>query len=263
MFFCFTKIGDSNLNNNIIFMIKISTILLYLPTISKNMKRKYLILISMLVFSQINAQIHEFGVFAGGSNFIGDIGPTTFIAPNETAFGLLYKWNKSPRLSWRASFLHSIITARDSESDSGMRVERNYAFKNNIKEVSLGLEFNFFEFNLHNSERKFTPYIYSGLSVITFSQLYHIAGKHKTDNYDYSFAIPMVVGVKTNITEHLILGLETGARYTFTDNLDGSNPKKEYLAPLKFGNTNSNDWVVFTGFTLTYTFGRKHCNCNY
>ena len=29
----------------------------------------------------------------------------------------------------------------------------------------------------------------------------------------------------------------------------------------KFGNTNNKDWYVFTGFTLTYTFGNKPCYC--
>jgi hypothetical protein len=46
------------------------------------------------------SQIHEVGVFYG-SNYIGDIGPTTYIAPNEPAFGILYKWNKSPRHAYR------------------------------------------------------------------------------------------------------------------------------------------------------------------
>ncbi len=71
----------------------------------------------------------------------------------------------------------------------------------------------------------------------------------------------MILGIKSNITPNLILGAEVGVRYTFTDNLDGSNPKNEGLQTLKFGNTNSNDWYVFTGFTLTYTFGEKPCYC--
>jgi Domain of unknown function (DUF6089) len=36
-----------------------------------------------------HAQIHEIGVFAGGNNYIGDVGPTNYIKPNEFAFGLL------------------------------------------------------------------------------------------------------------------------------------------------------------------------------
>jgi hypothetical protein len=57
-----------------------------------------------------HAQIHEVGVFLGGSNYIGDIGPTTYISPNEPAIGVLYKWNKSPRHSYRFSYTQSKIT---------------------------------------------------------------------------------------------------------------------------------------------------------
>jgi hypothetical protein len=71
----------------------------------------------------------------------------------------------------------------------------------------------------------------------------------------------MTVGIKGTLTENLILGLEVGVRYTFTDNLDGSNPKNEKLKTLQFGNINSNDWYTFSGLTLTYTFGNKPCYC--
>jgi hypothetical protein len=37
-------------------------------------------------------QIHELG-FSRRSNFIGDVGPTTYVAPNEPAIEY-YKWNK-------------------------------------------------------------------------------------------------------------------------------------------------------------------------
>jgi hypothetical protein len=30
------------------------------------------------------------------------------------------------------------------------------------------------------------------------------------------------------------------------------------LKPLQFGNINNNDWYVFSGLTLTYTFGENH-----
>jgi hypothetical protein len=52
---------------------------------------------------------------------------------------------------------------------------------------------------------------------------------------------------RSNITPSLIVALEMGARYTLTDNLDGSNPKKESLKSSQFGNINNNDWYVFQG----------------
>jgi hypothetical protein len=225
------------------------------------MNRNYFLLFLLMGFTSVNAQIHEIGVFLGGSNYIGDVGPTTYIAPDELAFGLLYKWNKSPRHSWRFSYNQAKITSSDINSDSHGRTPRGLNFENNIKEVSLGLEFNFFDFNLHEFEPKITPYIYSGISYFAYDELFYIAGQQKKDYRNGALAIPMTLGIKANVFERIILGIEVGARYTMTDNLDGSNPKNKILAPLKFGDINSNDWYVFSGITLTYTFGNQPCYC--
>ena len=223
--------------------------------------KKTLVLFSLLSMHFLNAQIHEVGVFLGGSNFIGDVGKTDYVSPNQVAFGFLYKWNKSPRHSYRVSYMQSSLTGNDLDSEVPSRYLRGYKFKNGIKELSLGMEFNFFDFNLHDGRKKVTPYVYSGLTYFIFDQLYVLGGETKEDYQDGSIAIPMTVGVKTNIIDHWVLGFEVGARYTFTDNVDGSNPDNKNLQPLKFGNINSNDWYVFTGITLTYTFGNKPCYC--
>jgi hypothetical protein len=207
------------------------------------------------------SQIHEVGVFLGASNYVGDIGPTTYIAPKEPAFGILYKWNKSPRHAYRFSYTQSTISSNDLDSKDPSRIQRGYSFKNDIKEVSLGFEFNFFDFNLHESERKITPYVFSGINFAIFNGLFFVNNVTKYDATHQSIAIPMIVGIKSNITPSLILGLEAGARYTFADDIDGSNPTNENLTNLIFGNINNNDWYVFSGLTLTYTFGEKPCYC--
>lgn len=224
------------------------------------MKRLFLF-IFILGISTSNAQIHEIGVFLGGSNFVGDVGKTNYISPNKLAFGILYKWNKSPRHAYRFSYSQSQIAGFDSQSSESSRKIRSYKFKNDVKEVSAGLEFNFFDFNLHEFGQRVTPYVYTGITYFSFDQQFFINGETKQDYTDSTFAIPMTVGVKSNITKHLILGAEIGARYTFTDNIDGSNPDNKNLQNLKFGNINNNDWYIFSGFTLTYTFGEKPCYC--
>ena len=225
------------------------------------MNRIYILFFLILGFSSVDAQIHEIGVFLGGSNYIGDVGPTNYIAPDKFAYGLLYKWNKSPRHSWRISYNHAKITSSDLKSNSPGRTQRGYNFENDIKELSLGLEFNFFDFNLHDFKSKITPYVYSGLSYFSYDELYYGFGEPRVAFRSADLAIPMTLGVKTTLFEYLILGLEVGARYTMTDDLDGSDPKKKVLAPIKFGDLNSNDWYVFSGITLTYTFGNKPCYC--
>ena len=205
-----------------------------------------------------HAQIHEVGVFLGGSNYIGDIGPTTYISPNEPAIGVLYKWNKSPRHSYRFSYTQSKITSNDLDSKEVSRYQREYRFENNLKEVSLSLEFNFFDFNLHESSRKISPYVASGLSYFlaryTLTDLKTDTSVRGRTERRKSIALPIIIGVKSNISRSWVLALETGARYTLTDNIDGSFNQN-------FGNINNNDWYVFTGATLTYTFGNKPCYC--
>nr|WP_321244557.1 DUF6089 family protein [uncultured Psychroserpens sp.] len=228
---------------------------------------RYLILFLLgLFFSQTShSQIYEVGVFGGGSNFIGDIGSTTYIAPNAPALGVILKWNRSPRHSWRVSLIYSDLEGDDSKSDDPRRKARNYTFDSNLLEISAGMEYTFWDFDLHTSGIKAVPYLYSGISTAKHSNYYFdSAGQYTAEGTDsWAFGIPMVLGVKSNITNHLILGFEVGARYTFSDELDGSVPDDVGLESLSFGNINSNDWYVFTGFTLTYTFGQRPCYCNF
>lgn len=225
------------------------------------MKKILSVLVVFFLCTKAQAQIHEIGVFLGGGNYIGDVGKTTYIAPNELAFGVLYKWNRSPRHAWRISYMQSTISADDLDSEEPGRSLRGYNFENSIKELSLGLEFNFFDFNLHTLAQKFTPYVSSGVNFFTYENMYIELGETKKINRKNSIAIPMILGIKTNIFRSLVLGAEVGARYTFSDNLDGSNPKEENLSAFRFGNLNNNDWYVFSGITLTYTFGEKPCYC--
>ena len=113
-----------------------------------------LFLISALSFSQI----YEIGGFIGGSNFIGDVGSTTFINPNEPAFGGVIKWNRSPRHAFRASLIYTTLSANDEESSDPRREIRGYSFSAGTLEASLGIEFNFLDILIMYS-------IFSSLSI--------------------------------------------------------------------------------------------------
>jgi hypothetical protein len=129
-------------------------------------------LICFFFFTATQAQINELGVFVGGSNFIGDVGSTQYINPNSPALGLIYKWNKTPRHSWRFSYAQSNVIGKDIRSDDIQRRNRNLSFQNNINEFSGGIEFNFFDFDLHKKlDKKVSPYFFTGLSFLLFKQM--------------------------------------------------------------------------------------------
>lgn len=209
--------------------------------------------------------MHEFGLFVGGSNFIGDIGSTEFIKPSSSSIGLLYKWNVTTRYSLRASFMSSKLVASDNRSKDINRVSRDFNFKNNIQEFSTGIEFNFFDFNLHDEQMYYSPYIYTGINYFKYSLLKMNFSSKIAEKYDeeWNFALPIILGIKTNFSPDFVVGIEFGFRYTLTDNIDSSNPIKEYSESkdLEFGNLSNKDWYTFSGITFSYTFGRMPCYC--
>jgi len=219
---------------------------------------------SLLSYQNSHSQIYEVGAFIGGSNFIGDVGSTTFISPNSAAFGGIVKWNRSPRHSWRLSAIFSDLEAFDNNSNDPRRELRELSFSSSVLEVSGGMEFTFFEFNQHDGKNKFTPYLYSGISVVNHDNFYfNTTGDLIEENTsDWTFGIPITLGVKAKIARHIVIAAEVGARYSFSDALDGSFPDDDALAAqFGFGNINNNDWYVFSGITLTYSFGQKPCYC--
>ncbi|HLT54199.1 MAG TPA: DUF6089 family protein [Flavobacteriaceae bacterium] len=224
------------------------------------------LIISIFGIQTTLGQIHEIGGYIGGSNFIGDVGATNYISPNQLAIGGIYKWNRSPRHSYRVSVIFSELEGIDTKSDDPRRQQRGYEFNNQIIEISAGLEFTFFDFDLHQGKSVSTPYLYTGITATHYDNFFFNSQGVKTseDTSSFAFGIPMVLGFKTTLTESFILAAEIGARYTFSDELDGSVPDGDWAKEqFSFGNLNNNDWYMFTGITLTYTFGRNPCFCTY
>jgi len=226
------------------------------------MKHLTLLILSILSLQLSHSQINEIGVFVGGSNFIGDIGATNYISPNQLAFGGIYKWNRSKRHSYRISLIYSDLEANDIDSDDPRRIQRGYNFSNKILEVSAGIEFTFFDFDLHSGEKIATPYLFTGISVANHNNHYFLNGVKTSENTSsWAYGIPMALGFKANFLYNFVIGIEVGARYTFSDEIDGSIPDGEFRQQHRFGNINNNDWYVFSGVTLTYTFGLNPCYC--
>ncbi|WP_346880739.1 DUF6089 family protein [uncultured Algibacter sp.] len=227
------------------------------------MRHLTILILSILSIQLSHAQINEIGIFVGGSNFIGDVGATNYISPNQLAIGGLYKWNRSKRHSYRASIIFSELEGIDTNSDDPRRIQRGFEFSSKVTELSLGMEFTFIDFNLHSGKTLGTPYLFSGITVANHDNHYFENGIQTDENTSsWAFGIPMAIGYKTNFLGNFILGLEIGARYTFSDELDGSVPSEaSRQQQFQFGNINNNDWYVFSGITLTYTFGENPCYC--
>ncbi|MDG1250530.1 MAG: DUF6089 family protein [Flavobacteriaceae bacterium] len=216
-----------------------------------------------------SAQFHEIGVFLGGSNYIGDVGTDRYLDPNELAYGVIYKWNVTERYSFRGGFTFTTLKENEFNNNEISRFRRSYKVENSLQEFTGGIEINFKEFNLHDPKLSFTPYVFYGLSYFRYDQFYLTPnGPTSPPSYnnfgkDEEIALPLIIGFKVNPNPFFVIGFEIGARYSLTDNLDGSNPQNQFANNLeyKFGNIANNDWYIFTGITFSFTFGDLPCYC--
>lgn len=219
------------------------------------MRRTILTLLLGWVTSVTFAQIHEVGIFLGGSNFIGDIGTTNYVYPNKVAGGLVYKYNLNPRIALRGNYTFLPISGIDVDSDNLFRKQRAFSFSNNVHELSAGLEFNFFDYNIRVREQSFTPYILAQVGAFNYKSPKSSNSGVTTFSNSFSVSIPLGIGIKGRITDHLAFAFESAVRLTFKDDLDFTTEK---IARLNIGG-NGNDFYTFTGFSIVYTFGRPAC----
>ncbi|MDO9037657.1 MAG: DUF6089 family protein [Lutibacter sp.] len=225
---------------------------------------KKIILFTAIVFITMTskAQINEVGLFVGGSNYIGDIGPEYYINPNNLMLGAIYKWNMNPRIAIRGTFTYAEISSDDADATNKARFNRGMRFTNSLKELAVGVEFNYFEYNLNDDSKSHTPYL-----LVEFAAFNYNAVRSETPpgslQYNYesktAYAIPFGIGYKTRLINDFAIAIEIRARYTFVDDIDYNNQK---INSLKFGNPDSNDWYVLSGISLVYTFGRPPCYAN-
>lgn len=223
---------------------------------------KKFVLFTAIVFITMTskAQINEVGLFVGGSNYIGDIGPEYYINPNNLMGGVIYKWNMNPRIALRGTFTMTDISSDDADATNKARIDRGMRFTNSIKELAIGVEFNYFEYNLDDYRKTKTPYLLVEFAAFNYNV---VSDKTVPPPYEYesktAFAIPFGIGYKTKLVYDFAIALEIRARYTFVDDIDYNNQK---IDSLKFGNPDSNDWYVLTGISLVYSFGRPPCYAN-
>ena len=229
------------------------------------MKHRILFLLFLNFSSTLVSQVYEIGFSVGGTNYVGDIGSTKYIQPNQLAGNLFFKYNYNPRIALRGTYSYLPIKGSDANADTPFRIDRDLpSFSNTIHELAVGMEYNFYEYDISSSAKSWTPYLLFELAAFNYAG---ISGEEDANGngdidateYQYAqktkFAVPIGIGFKSLLSGAFAFAFETKIRYTFADDLDtisGSN------RALKIEG-NGNDWYVFTGASLIYTFGRPSC----
>ena len=215
-----------------------------------------------LVSSFSTAQRHEIGVTFGGVNYVGEIGSTQYIEPRHREVGLIYKRNYNERIGLRAMYSRGKLSGNDINASELDRLNRRYYFGNDYSTLGAAIEINYVKLPVGEFGFSWTPYIHAGVNRMVVENIYFdpIETSSRASGKFVTIGIPFGVGVKFNFGKSWILAAEVRPQFTFSDNLDGSYPDLEKNPSAKqFSTSLSNDWLVFTGISITYGFGRLPC----
>lgn len=210
------------------------------------MKKSQFLKIFILLFvcntslNSAKAQYIEGGIFLGGSNYLGDLSGTSMnFGATRPAGGVIARYHINDRFTLRGFAGYGSIWGADSLSSKSEHNIRNLSFFSHVVEFSAGLEYNFIKFSYKRyAPRPFVPFVFASVGVFNFNPKTNYAGREfelqprgtegqQTTEYNEKrkyeltqFCIPFGFGVKKRLGDRLTLGVEVGARYTFTNYID-------------------------------------------
>jgi hypothetical protein len=203
------------------------------------MKKLIIVIVLSILFTPIvKAQYarNEIGVFGGVSYYIGDLNTSKHFLLSKPAFGIIYRYNISPRFALKINGYYGSLAGNDAVSK--VNVTRNLSFKTYITDISIQIELNFLRYITGHDRYKFSPYIFAGLSLFNFNPKAEYEGRWYSlqplgtegqgttlpgvgRRYSLtSLGLPFGIGVKYTPVKFLCIGLEWGLRKTFTDYID-------------------------------------------
>ncbi len=210
-------------------------------------KITFILLFSVLAIGA-KAQRFEVGGMLGFSNYFGDLNPNTSFEILGPSFGVFVRQNVNTRFSLKYGINYAQISGDDSKSEKPFQLERNLSFKSNLLEMGAHLEFNFFELDVRENDKRFSPYLLAGFNMFFYNpkalyrgEWYELRplgteGQTATEYTDreqynlFNFSFAYGGGFKFRLNRNWQIGIEMANRRAFTDYLD--DVSQTYVAPI-------------------------------
>lgn len=198
------------------------------------------IFVSFLQLTVAFSQGIEFGLFLGGSNYYGDFSnDIIMVGQTHPSAAVIGRYNLSEKWAAKGFVGYGRVSGDDKEAATDYKKSRNLSFYTDIFEVSAQLEYNLIKNSFrYTKTRSIVPYLFGGVGVFNFNPKTILDGAvvelmplgtegqgttTYNDRQKYAltqFCIPFGFGFKKRVGNKVSIGLEIGARYTYTNYLD-------------------------------------------
>jgi hypothetical protein len=263
-----------------------------------NKQRLFYFLGVVLISFGAKGQTIELGIAAGGAGYIGDLNQKQPLKISGLSAAVYAKMNLDPFWAVGLHYTYGKIKADDAKSDNSQFRDRNINFKTPLNEISLQVDFNFFDYFAAGGTKTFTPYIYTGVGAVlfnpkaTYDDIEYNMRLYKTEGQgspykNYTFSILYGAGAKVRLKENWGLFTQIGYRTAYSDYLDDVSRKypsqsnwpeddsaelratrnklsdpslSQYGAPgVQRGDFRKRDTYMFVGIGISYTFVSQKC----
>ncbi|MEK7253597.1 MAG: DUF6089 family protein, partial [Bacteroidota bacterium] len=208
----------------------------------KSLRTSSFIFLLLLPFLSAKAQYTEVGGYVGWSNYLGELSEQR-LAPNGFGgmLGVFGRRNFTKYLSAKASLTKGSLSGNDEFAKLEANRMRNLSFRTDVLELSFTGEANLLPYNIRDRKTG-VPYVFAGIAATYFNPQAQMRGAWynlqplQTEGKKYSrctVALPFGLGMKFNLTYKLNVGVEVGARKTFTDYLDDVSTKYPNVIALR------------------------------
>jgi len=209
-------------------------------------KKIYFLFTAIFAFSSlVRAQYQsyqaggELGIGVGASMYFGDLNPSDNLKPQGYTAGMYYQKYFDNYIGIRVAANYVRLHASDANNSNSVYKARNLNFTNNMAELSLAANFNFFNYAPGFPGHNFTPYVSLGVGGIytnpftldssgkkVYLRSLGTEGQNSSTPHDgkkygpFAIVFPLSVGVRQALSQKISLFAEVGYRFTTTDYLD-------------------------------------------
>ena len=221
----------------------------------------FLLFFALPCFSQYRDQANliEAGVMLGITSYSGDISAKRVdLQEIRPGYGAFVRYHLNPHFALKGHVYAGAISGDDKYSST--KAPRSFKFGTSIFEVATTLEWHLFSRHsasgtgLRNNF-SIDPYAYAGVGITFADADAQYYGP--PDQRDKFLVVPLPEeglkskfllapvggGIRINVLDNFILGLEGGFRPVFSDDIDGVSLN---------GNPKQNDWYYFFGATASF-----------
>lgn len=199
----------------------------------------------------------EAGMMMGLTNYSGDVSEKRIdLREARLGYGAYARYHFSNLFAVKLHGYSGSITGDDARSSK--LKERSFRFATSITELALVGELHLFKKNRYTKTGihrfQLYPFVYGGVGVLFANAQAEYYGRADLRN-DYLRTplpeeglrsrftlVPMGGGLRLDLLDQIIIGLEAGFRPVFSDDLDGVKIN---------GNPNQGDWYYYGGATIS------------